>query len=445
MVDSGSADKLRALVQLLSQSVEDVIDEYTKAGQPVPSLDSLESGPFDALETSTDKLAKAVKVIQGACAQLAATVPGPGKVIQSKALSYLEPACLQLVTSVKIADHLDGNPSGLTLDELAKKSGVDKEKLGRILRYLATNQVFCETSPNVFCNNRLSLKLRSPDPVASLVGHLTDEVMQASANLSETLTDPEFGHSNQAEHTAFKKRFDRGLIEFYLSEEGREAAMRCSRAMVGASLVAGTLQSVLAYPWGELSADTRVCDFGGGNGHVMLEVIKRNTGLRVVIQDMPPVLEGAKHFWQATFPAAMSDQRVEFIGFNFFEEKPRDDCDVFYLRCVIHDWPDSKAAVILSNVRGAMSPNKRLLLHEYVLQASLKDTKALADKAPEPLLPNYGAGGIGAYHSDLVMMGCLNSRERSLDEYIHLCSQAKFKFVKAWGTGDMQVMEFAPV
>jgi hypothetical protein len=83
MPDSASAANLRALVRLLSQSVEEVIGEYTKAGQPIPSLSILENGPFDALETSTDRLAKAIRVIEGACAQLAATVPAPGRVLST--------------------------------------------------------------------------------------------------------------------------------------------------------------------------------------------------------------------------------------------------------------------------------------------------------------------------------------------------------------------------
>jgi len=443
--DSDKAAQLRALVQLLSQSVEDVIDVYTKAGQPIPSLNSLESGPYDALEMSSDRLSKAVKVIEGACAQLAATVPAPGRVVSSKALSHLEPACLSLVTTVNIADLLDGKPSGLTLDELAQRSSVDKEKLGRVLRYLAIKHVFCEKSPNVFCNNRLSLKLRDSDPVSSLVGHHSDEIMLATHKLADTMTDPEFGHSTSSEHTAFKKAFDRGLIEFYLSEEGQAAAIRCGRAMVGATQVTGTVQSVLAYPWNDLAPDTRICDVGGGNGHVVLEIIKRYTNFRAVIQDLPPVIEGAKLHWDSALPTAVTGKKVEFLPVNFFESKPCEDCDIFYLRCVIHDWPDLEAVKILSNVRGAMGQNKRLLLHEYVLQPKLGEGKSVSAKAPEPLLPNYGAGGIGAYNSDLVMMTCLNSRERSLDEYIHFCSQVGLEFVKAWGTGDMPVLEFIPI
>jgi hypothetical protein len=45
----------------------------------------------------------------------------------------------------------------------------------------------------------------------------SDEIMLASHKLSATLMDPEFGHSNSAQHTAFNKAFGCGLIEYYLS------------------------------------------------------------------------------------------------------------------------------------------------------------------------------------------------------------------------------------
>lgn len=49
-----------------------------------------------------------------------------------------------MVTEAKIADLLLDKPDGLHVDELAKKSGLDAGKLGRILRVLATQHTFKE-------------------------------------------------------------------------------------------------------------------------------------------------------------------------------------------------------------------------------------------------------------------------------------------------------------
>ena len=51
---------------------------------------------------------------------------------------------MQVVTTAKIADFLVGQPEGLPVEELAKQSGLDPNKLGRILRMLATKHCFQE-------------------------------------------------------------------------------------------------------------------------------------------------------------------------------------------------------------------------------------------------------------------------------------------------------------
>ena len=56
----------------------------------------------------------------------------------------MDSACLGVVVDAKIADTLSLNPEGVHIDEIARKSRLDKLKLGRILRYLASKHVFIE-------------------------------------------------------------------------------------------------------------------------------------------------------------------------------------------------------------------------------------------------------------------------------------------------------------
>lgn len=51
----------------------------------------------------------------------------------------------------------------------------------------------------------------------------------------------------------------------------------------------------IVYPWGSLPEGTTISDIGGNNGHVTLDLIKSFPQLRVVLQDLPPVVdEGRK-------------------------------------------------------------------------------------------------------------------------------------------------------
>lgn len=73
--------RLSALVNLIQDSVKVVISQYDAVGQTVPSLDSVDTGPFDTPDNVTPELRKAVEIIEAACAQLSFSVASPGHVI----------------------------------------------------------------------------------------------------------------------------------------------------------------------------------------------------------------------------------------------------------------------------------------------------------------------------------------------------------------------------
>jgi len=130
-----------------------------------------------------------------------------------------------------------------------------------------------------------------------------------------------------------------------------------------------------------------------------------------------------------------------------------------------HDWPDDDSIKILSGVRKAMAPHSRvlvrkshsnfvcttsekgsILLHpdEYIIQPAnrVAEEKAPVKQAPEPLLPNYGAGRIRQYNGDIHMMAMLNSAERRLPQFIGLGDASGLEFVKLWDLGEMSLVEY---
>ena len=87
-----------------------------------------------------------------------------------------------------------------------------------------------------------------------------------------------------------------------------------------------------------------------------------------------------------------------------------------------------------------------ILLHpdEYILQSvnRVPEDKAPVKQAPEPLLPNYGAGRIRQYNLDLDMMAMLNSEERRLPDLIRLGEASGLEFVKLWDFGETSLVEY---
>jgi hypothetical protein len=161
---------LTALTSLISSSVQEVIAAHASVGTTVPSLDSVEPGPFDGpVEDVPERLVRAIRLVEAACAQLVSTVSIPklhlvnvrqtsfaflltwhGLLIRlQKANAHAEPSCLLVVTDAKIPDLLVGRPEGVHVDQLAAESSFkDADKLGRVMRLLAARHVFREGTSN---------------------------------------------------------------------------------------------------------------------------------------------------------------------------------------------------------------------------------------------------------------------------------------------------------
>ena len=47
-----------------------------------------------------------------------------------------------------------------------------------------------------------------------------------------------------------------------------------------------SLVCAIVYPWSELNEEAVICDVGGNNGHMMLDLIKAYPKFKVVVQDI---------------------------------------------------------------------------------------------------------------------------------------------------------------
>ena len=90
----------------------------------------------------------------------------------------------------------------------------------------------------------------------------------------------------------------------------------------------------------------RLCiDVGGGWGPVAIELVQRFPKLKIVVEDLPHVIEdGPRHV-----PDAVKDS-VSFRARNIRTEKATDDgADVYLFRHVFHNFPDQTCVEILRN------------------------------------------------------------------------------------------------
>ncbi|KAG2069143.1 S-adenosyl-L-methionine-dependent methyltransferase [Suillus decipiens] len=390
---------IKVLLDIINSSARDAMEEYKKTGHGVPGVDSTTLHPLD-MATDILALRKAIRLLEGACHQLTAILAPPQHTIHNMVVDYTW-ACAGVATKARIADILDQHPKGLSVDLLADQVNLDKTKLIRVLRVLALKGCFKEVKQEVFANTRLSLVLKSTSDSGCMI-RIHSNFPKYGVNLYDAMIDQEYAKSHDVDKSPrlFSLRKEGINRDFWeMDGETREVFQR---GMSGLTEIMGSSSLLHHYPWDTVSS---MADIGSGIGANSIRLANMYPHLRITNQDLAGFVEQAQIAWEKGAPEAIRDGRVEFVEFNFFEESPVVGKDVYYLRHVLHDWPDSESTTILRNIRKVMGPNSRVLIRE-----------SAAHKAPEPMLLNFGAGNKTAYQEDLTMWLVFNSKERTLNE-----------------------------
>ena len=152
------------------------------------------------------------------------------------------------------------------------------------------------------------------------------------------------------------------------------------------------------------SSLTLLVDIGGGLGNDLMAFKARYPSLpgRLVLQDLPETIEGVKEL----------DSGIDAMVHNFFTPQRVEGARAYYLRTILHDWPDRDARAILKNILPAMSRDSILLINEQILPSS-----------GVPLFPAQ---------LDLSMMGMFSSMERTRGQWEALLNSAGFDVAKVW-------------
>ncbi|KAJ7701084.1 S-adenosyl-L-methionine-dependent methyltransferase [Mycena rosella] len=412
----------------------------SELGDPISSLLSLIT---QAAKTLVEEYGR---ILEGACAQLWATLARPDHTI----LNSLEPSCLRVALTFKIPDVLQEKPSGMHVIEISQRCGVSASKLARILRLLSAKHCFREVARDTFVNNRLSIQLLSANPMYSLGLHMSEDAAEGATKLPEILADAGWGHSSVAQHSAWNRFTNqpKSMFEFWAeSPEMRARGDRFGIGMLGWGTTVEPNAIVTRYPWSDLGSSAVVCDLGGGVGAMAMHIARAHPHLQLKLQDIPDrIIQARDIVWPAQCPEAIRENRIEFKAIDFLVESPIEGCDVYYSKNILHAWPSPECITILKGVRKSMKSGSRIILHEYILQTAANDHQSNVrqfKQAPAPLLSNYGAGKIRQYNLDVSLMVLVNSQERTLDEYVQLAKAAGLKFVNIWEFGDMSGMELS--
>lgn len=316
----------------------------------------------------------------------------PGDRAYELANGFRASQLVRLAAQLRIPDLLADGP--LSAEDLGGATGIDADRLHRVLRGLAGLGVLLETENGRFRNTEVGNLFREgvPGSRRALVLMWLPESYRAWDHLMETMRSGKTGHE-----------IAHGASLWDSLARDADFAARFNQAMVSGS--DGVAEFVAA--GSDFSSASVIVDVGGGNGALAARVLQAHPHLRAIICDLPAGLAGTQEY--------LSRQRVSdrctTVEANFFESVPMGG-DVYLLKNIIHDWDDEHAVRILSACRRATGRGARILLVERLLPARVTDS-------PEHL---------NAVMTDLQMMVQLGGRERTLAEYRALLEHAGFEF-----------------
>ena len=139
------------------------------------------------------------------------------------------------------------------------------------------------------------------------------------------------------------------------------------------------------FDWASLeSTNATIVDIGGGWGPASIGLAQRFPGLNFVVQDLTDVIsDGPNHV-----PSELQN-RITFMAASCLEEQSVKGAAVYFLRAVLHNFPDEYIVRILRNqTKGkvslsptkkqllmlvAMTTNARIIINETVLDNSRDD------------------------------------------------------------------------
>jgi hypothetical protein len=312
----------------------------------------------------------------------------PALHVIAEAMGYMYAAALRAAVLLSVADQLADGPR--TPAELAPLTGAQAPFLRRLLRYLATREVFREDEDGRFHLTPAADVLRADSPESVRVGVLTvtsDLFWLPAARLAETVRTGEPGFTVQY-----------GLPFFdYLTENPGQGAMF---AQGMAQMSTGEAEYVTTDF--ELPATGVVVDVGGGVGGLLLSVLVARPGLHGILLDQEKVLAGN------VLAALAAPDRWELAPGDFFDSVPAGD--VYLLSHILHDWTDEECVRILSNCRRAMRPGGTVLAIETVIAPGNE--------------PQAGK------QLDLFMMVLLTGRERTRPEFERVFDMAGLRLTR---------------
>jgi hypothetical protein len=296
-----------------------------------------------------------------------------------------------------------------TAEELAVEVGAHAPSLRRLLRALVAVGVVTEDASGRYSITPFGEELR-PDRLGPAARFFhSDHNWQAWLRLD---------HSVKTGERAFDHVYGMRNWEWYAAHPSEAAIFDAAMSSMTRPVSVAVAE---AY---DFSGCDVVADIGGGDGTLLIEILRRYPSARGLLFDLPNVVERGRNKLTA---AGLLD-RCEVVGGSFLEAVPT-GASVYTIKWIIHDWEEPAVGTILARCRAAVGDSGApLLLIERVL--------------PE----HVGPADLDAVLADLDMLTSPGGQERTEAEYTSLLERSGFKLERIISTPTpVKILEAHPV
>ncbi len=296
-----------------------------------------------------------------------------------------------------IADALAGG--ALTSEELASRVRASVPQLARLMRALASLGVFAADRRGRFRLTAIGERLRSDTP------HSLRDFALMLLDEHNWHAWTALAHAVRTGEGAFEHVHGMPAFAYLRAHPEKERQFAASMASLWAQESDAVAQ---AYAFGKLR---KVVDVGGAHGQLLATILRAHPKIHGVLFDQPQVIAEAAHGMHLTAPDVRV--RCELAAGDLFDAVPEGG-DVYVLKYILHDWPDSQCMRILDNCRRAMASEGRILIIEHLLSAgNRRDWGKLLD---------------------INMMVMANGQERTRPEYERLLGGAGLRLQRVIAT-----------
>jgi len=244
-----------------------------------------------------------------------------------------------------------------------------------------------------YTSTKFSAALRDRQGIVSILYHFYDIGVPQMSKLPLYLQQTRFRNPSDTDHPPWEWIMDsRNYWAWY--KDHPEAHAHFNTFMT--SLKMQQQPWVKSYPIADRLLNdfdkTRplLVDVGGGEGEDIkgLEAALRSTcpEAKYVLQDTQETMDG---------PVAQDwPPAIERVAHDFFGPQPAGSrgAKAYFLRSVLHDWPEAQAKDILQRVKEAMTPGySKLLVFEAILPDRVSDTYPVMAAMDLHMMANFAA------------------------------------------------------